>query len=242
MSTKRVYVEMTPGPPPQVPAFSAGTPNPPITFGGPESYSAETTAALDADAASIIAKYPEPRSALLPLLHLVQGNDGYLTRAGIRFCAQRLDLTPAQVASVATFYTMYRREPTGDYYVGVCTNALCAVMGGDAILASVTDSLGIADGETTADGRVTVGHVECNAACDLAPVVMVNWEFFDNQTPESVNRLIADLRAGDPPAPSRGPSTLCTFRQTARLLAGVDPDAAPPALPDPARSSDEARS
>ncbi|WP_082399490.1 NADH-quinone oxidoreductase subunit NuoE [Gordonia phthalatica] len=224
MSTKRVYVEMTAGPPPEVPTFTAGTPNPPITFDGPDTYSDADTASLAADAATIIAKYPESRSALLPLLHLVQGHDGYLTRAGILFCADQLNLTPAQVASVATFYTMYRREPTGDYYVGVCTNALCAVMGGDAILSSLTDSLGIADGETTADGRVTVEHVECNAACDLAPVVMVNWEFFDNQTPDSVKQLVADLREGNPPAPSRGPSTLCTFRQTARLLAGVDPE------------------
>ncbi|MBM7368497.1 NADH-quinone oxidoreductase subunit NuoE [Gordonia hydrophobica] len=221
-----VFVEVTVGPP-DVPTFSTGTPHPPVEFDGPDAYSAADTAALAADAATIIAKYPQARSALLPLLHLVQGHDGYLTRAGIEFCAQQLDLTPAQVASVATFYTMYRREPTGDYYVGVCTNALCAVMGGDEIMSSLTDSLGIADGETTDDGRVTVEHIECNAACDLAPVVMVNWEFFDNQTPESVQQLVADLRNGVARAPSRGPSTLCTFRQAARLLAGVDPEPTP---------------
>ena len=78
---------------------------------------------------------------------------------------------------------MYRREPTGDYLVGVCTNTLCAVMGGDAIFDALKEHLGIGNDQTTADGTVTLEHVECNAACDYAPVVMVNWEFFDNQTP-----------------------------------------------------------
>ena len=83
---------------------------------------------------TIIAKYPQARSALLPLLHLVQAEDGYLTAAGIGFCAAQLGLTDAEVTAVATFYSMYRRTPTGEYLVGVCTNTLCAVMGGDAIL------------------------------------------------------------------------------------------------------------
>ncbi len=107
-------------------------PGPPI--GGSASYPAEIAERLAADAATIIARYPQPRSALLPLLHLVQGQDGYLTTAGINFCATQLDLTAAEVTAVATFYSMYRRTPTGDYLVGVCTNTLCAVMGGDAIL------------------------------------------------------------------------------------------------------------
>jgi len=204
------------------PTFTAGVPIEPIEFDGPLHYPDDTAADLAAEAATIIAKYPQSRSALLPLLHLVQSHDGYLTRAGVAFCAQQLGLSTAQVGSVATFYTMYRRQPTGDYFVGVCTNALCAVMGGDAILAELTDRLGIAPGGTTDDGVVTVDRVECNAACDFAPVVMVNWEFFDNQTPDSVKALIDDLRAGNPPAPTRGPSSLCTFRQAARLLAGVE--------------------
>lgn len=213
----RVSIDRTPPP-----TFTAGVPIEPIEFDGPDGYSSGDTAALTAEAATIIGKYPQPRSALLPLLHLVQSHDGYLTRAGIAFCAQQLELTIAQVGSVATFYSMYRRQPTGDYLVGVCTNTLCAVMGGDAILAELTDTLGIAPGGTTDDGVVTVDRVECNAACDFAPVVMVNWEFFDNQTPASAKALIDDLRAGAPPAPTRGPSSLCTFRQAARLLAGVD--------------------
>ncbi|AUH69391.1 NADH-quinone oxidoreductase chain E [Gordonia sihwensis NBRC 108236] len=213
-----VRLELSAGPP----VYSTGVPHPPVEFAGPEHYSAEDTAALADDAATIIGRYPQSRSALLPLLHLVQSHDGYLTRAGIAFCAEQLDLTAAQVASVATFYSMYRRAPTGDYLVGICTNTLCAVMGGDAIASRITDELGVRPGETTADGRVTVEHVECNAACDHAPVVMVNWEFFDDQTPESVQQLLDDLRAGVPRSPTRGSDTLCTFRQTARLLAGVE--------------------
>jgi len=200
-------------------------PGPPIH--GPKSYPADVEARLAADAQKIIARYPQSRSALLPLLHLVQSEDGCLTSAGIAFCASQLGLTDAEVTAVATFYSMYRRTPTGDYLVGVCTNTLCAIMGGDAILDALQDHLGIHAGETTDDGRVTLEHVECNAACDYAPVVMVNWEFYDNQTPSSARELVDALRRGEPPAPTRGASSLCTFRQTARVLAGLaDPAAA----------------
>ncbi|MCV7170072.1 NADH-quinone oxidoreductase subunit NuoE [Mycobacterium manitobense] len=187
---------------------------------GPSAYPPDVAARLTADAATIIAKYPQSRSALLPLLHLVQSEDGYLTPAGIGFCADRLGLTAAEVTAVATFYSMYRRNPTGDFLVGVCTNTLCAIMGGDAILEALQDHLDIHAGGTTGDGRVTLEHIECNAACDYAPVVMVNWEFFDNQTPSSARDLVDELRSGTPPAPTRG-GPLCTFRETARTLAGL---------------------
>jgi NADH-quinone oxidoreductase subunit E len=199
-------------------------PGPPIH--GAKTYPADVRARLAADAQKVIAKYPQGRSALLPLLHLVQSEDGCLTSAGIAFCAAQLDLTDAEVTAVATFYSMYRRTPTGEYLVGVCTNTLCAIMGGDAILDALQDYLGIHAGETTEDGRVTLEHVECNAACDYAPVVMVNWEFFDNQTPSSARDLVDGLRAGQPPTPTRG-APLCTFKETARVLAGLpDPEAA----------------
>ncbi|NKZ11176.1 NADH-quinone oxidoreductase subunit NuoE [Mycolicibacterium septicum DSM 44393] len=191
---------------------------PPIN--GPAAYPEEVTARLTADAEQITARYPDARSALLPLLHLVQAEDGCLTPAGIGFCAGLLGLTDAEVTAVATFYSMYRRTPTGDYLVGVCTNTLCAIMGGDAILDALQDHLDIHAGETTADGRVTLEHIECNAACDYAPVVMVNWEFYDNQTPSSARDLVDGLRGGTPPAPTRG-APLCTFRETARTLAGL---------------------
>ena len=203
-------------------------PGPPI--GGRESYPAEVVARLAADAATIIARYPQPRSALLPLLHLVQSEDGYLTKAGIAFCANQLDLTDAEVAAVGTFYSMYRRTETGEYLVGVCTNALCAIMGGDAILEALENDLGVHAGQTTGDGRITLEHIECNAACDYAPVVMVNWEFFDNQTPSSARELVNALKEGAPVAPTRG-AALCSFRETARTLAGVGPHTVDTSLP-----------
>jgi NADH-quinone oxidoreductase subunit E len=196
-------------------------PGPPI--GGPTRYPAEVQQQLAADAATIIARYPQARSALLPLLHLVQSEDGYVTGAGIAFCARQLDLTDAEVAAVATFYSMYRRTPTGEYLVGVCTNTLCAIMGGDAILDSLETELGLHAGDTTADGRITLEHIECNAACDYAPVVMVNWEFFDNQTPATARQLIDDIRAGQAPQATRG-TRVCSFRDTARTLAGLSAD------------------
>lgn len=202
---------------------------PPI--GGRADYPPEVTERLAADAAPIIARYPQARSALLPLLHLVQGEDGCLTRAGIAFCAAQLSLTNAEVAAVATFYSMYRRRPAGDYLVGVCTNTLCAIMGGDAILDALQEHLGVPVGETTDDNAVTLEQIECNAACDYAPVVMVNWEFFDNQTPASARELVNGLRSGRPPTPTRG-APLCTFRQTARILAGL-PDPRPEHPGDP---------
>lgn len=196
-------------------------PGPPIS--GPGIYPTEVAERLAADAATIIARYPQARSALLPLLHLVQAEDGYLTAAGIRFCADQLGLTDAEVTAVATFYSMYRRTPTGDYLVGVCTNTLCAVMGGDAILEALETELGVHAGHTTTDGRITLEHIECNAACDYAPVIMVNWEFFDNQTPATARQLIDDIRAGHQPHATRG-SQVCPFRDTARTLAGLAGD------------------
>ncbi|MGO9275938.1 MAG: NADH-quinone oxidoreductase subunit NuoE, partial [Streptosporangiaceae bacterium] len=159
---------------------------------------------LAPDAAEIIARYPHARSALLPLLHLVQSEEGYVSDDGIEFCAQQLGLTEAEVTAVASFYTMFKRRPVGEYHVGVCTNSLCAVMGGDAIFADLQEHLGVGNDETTPDGTVTLEHLECNAACDYAPVVMVNWEFFDNMTPQSARDLVDGLRAGAPVMPTRG--------------------------------------
>ena len=175
---------------------------------------------LAADAAEIIGRYPKSRSALLPLLHLVQSEQGYVSQDGITFCAEQLGLTEAEVTAVVSFYTMYKREPVGEYHVGVCTNSLCAVMGGDAIFADLQEHLGIGNDETTGDGKVSLEHLECNAACDYAPVVMVNWEFFDNMTPRSARDLVDGLRAGADVAPTRGAPRLCTWKQASRILAG----------------------
>ncbi|MFF3977802.1 NADH-quinone oxidoreductase subunit NuoE [Streptomyces sp. NPDC055808] len=191
-------------------------------------YPADVRARLEADGKEIVARYPDSRSALLPLLHLVQAEEGYVSRTGMAFCADLLELTTAEVTAVATFYSMYRRKPSGDYQVGVCTNTLCAVMGGDAIFEELKEHLAVGNNETTDDGKVTLEHIECNAACDFAPVVMVNWEFFDNQTPATAKRLVDDLRAGRPVEPTRG-APMCTYKETARILAGF-PDERPGAV------------
>ena len=157
---------------------------------------------------SIIARYPRKRSAIMPLLHYVQSIDGYVTNEGIELIGEKLELATAEVTAVSTFYTQYKSKPVGEYHVGICTNTLCAVMGGDVIFDAVKEHLGIENDGVTNDGKVSVEHIECNAACDYAPVVMVNWEFYDNQTVQSVKDLVDGARNGNPPAPTRGPKHL----------------------------------
>jgi NADH-quinone oxidoreductase subunit E len=185
--------------------------------GDPSVFGADVRAA----AQELIGRYPagQGRSALLPILHLVQSEQGYVSADGIAFCADILGLAKAQVAAVATFYTMYKRKPTGEYLVSVCTNTLCGVLGGDDIYASLSETLGIGMNETTEDGLITLEHAECLAACDYAPVVTVNYEFFDNQSIDSAHELVNQLRAGERPLPSRG-APLCTFKQIERQIAG----------------------
>ena len=153
--------------------------------------------------AEIIARYPQSRSALLPLLHLVQSVEGYVSQDGIRYCAEVLELTTAEVSAVATFYTMYKRTPCGEHLVSVCTNTLCAALGGDAIYDRLTTKLGIGHEETAGEpgtpGSITLEHAECLAACDLAPVLQVNYEYFDNQTVETAEELVDALRRGERP-------------------------------------------
>jgi NADH-quinone oxidoreductase subunit E len=223
-------------------------------------FSDDALARLDADAAQVIAKYPQSRSALLPLLHLVQAEEGYVSADGIAYCAGKLGLSETEVTGVASFYTMYKRHPVGRYHVGVCTNTVCGVLGGYQILAELREHLGVGDDEATQDGQVSLEHLECNAACEYAPVVMVNWEFFDNMTPQSARQLADDLRAGNRVTPTRGPGRLVTWREAARILAGFNDDqategpAAGPAdlvglkvaqehgwtAPDPGRAGDKA--
>ena len=170
---------------------------------------------------SIIARYPRKRSAIMPLLHYVQSIEGYVTNEGIELIGKKLDLATAEVTAVSTFYTQYKSKPVGEYHVGICTNTLCAVMGGDVIFDAVKEHLGIENNGLTSDGKVSIEHIECNAACDYAPVVMVNWEFYDNQTVESVKNLVDGARSGNPPAPTRGPKKLRTWKQNSAVLAGI---------------------
>ena len=183
-------------------------------------FGAETVA----DAQRIIGQYPQPQSALLPLLHLVQSVEGYVSQAGIAFCAEQLGLSTAEVSAVATFYTMYKRRPCGEHLVSVCTNTLCAALGGDAIYQALTSHLGVGHNETAgepgATGSVTLEHAECLAACDLAPVLQVNYEYYDNQTEESALELVQALQRGEKPDPTRG-APLTDFRDASRQLAGL---------------------
>ena len=170
-------------------------------------------------ARQIITRYPRARSALLPMLHLVQAEQGYVTPEGVTMCAEELGLTKAEVGAVATFYTMYKRRPTGEYLVSVCTNTLCGFLGGDDIYAALADHLGVGHDQTTPDGRITLEHAECLAACDYAPVVTVNYEFYDQQDTDSALNLVRDLQRGQRPHPTRG-APLCSFQEMSRQLAG----------------------
>jgi NADH-quinone oxidoreductase subunit E len=171
---------------------------------------------------SIVVRYPRKRSAIMPLLHYVQAISGYVTNDGIEKISEILEIETAEVSAVATFYTQYKRKPVGEYHIGVCTNTLCAIMGGDVIMEALKDHLGIENDGVTADGKVSLEHIECNAACDYAPVVMANWEFYDNQSVASAKDLVDGARAGNPPAPTRGPNKLVTFKEASLVLAGLD--------------------
>lgn len=202
---------MNDGPPrllgvPRIP----GPPRPPLTE--------ETRAA----AKRLIARYPEPRSALLPMLYLIQAEHGFVSREGIREIAEMLDLTPAEVTAVATFYTMYKREPMGKWLVSVCTQPPCALRGANRVRDAIAAECGIGNGGTTDDGLISLEEVECLCICDGAPVVAINYENYENLTPESAVEMIRALRAGDaPPTPTRGDAPQ-PHGETHRELAGLN--------------------
>jgi NADH-quinone oxidoreductase subunit E len=172
-----------------------------------------------AELRELASRYPQPRSALLPMLHLVQSVDGRVSPRGIEVCAEILGITTAEVSGVATFYTMYKRRPGGKHNVGVCTTSLCAVMGGDILLERAKQKLGIDESQTTADGQITLERIECNAGCDYAPVMMVNWEFFDNMTPAKADALLDKLQSDEEVVSTRG-ATITSWREAERVLAG----------------------
>lgn len=170
------------------------------------SYEELDTDQMRAKARAIVAQYPEgrERSALLPLLHLVQSVEGRVTPNGVRFCAEQLGLTRAQVGAVATFYTMYKRGTSGRHLVSVCTNTLCGMMGGDKVYQRLCEHLGVGHEETTDDGAITLEHAECLAACDYAPVLTVDYEFFNNVDEEKALDIVKRLQAGEVPPADRG--------------------------------------
>jgi NADH-quinone oxidoreductase subunit E len=155
-------------------------------------FTSENTAVAD----DIIARYPRARSALIPLLHLAQEQDGYLTEDAMEHIAELVDVTPAEVLGTASFYEMFKREPVGDYVVTVCTNISCLLVGGEELLHHLEHRLGVKTGSTTPDGKFTLEDVECIAACSEAPCMQVNYRYFHRVELDDVDELLDDLRAG----------------------------------------------
>jgi NADH-quinone oxidoreductase subunit E len=154
--------------------------------------------ATRARAEEIVARYPQKRSAVMPLLYLAMSEDGWLTEEGMAEVAEWTGLTPAQVLSVASFYTMYKREETGRYLISCCTSISCMLLGGDDVLHAVEDESGVPHGETDEDGLISVEHAECIGACGGAPAVQVNYELVEGLTPDKARELVRWLRAGLP--------------------------------------------
>lgn len=190
------------------------------------------TEATRAEMREIIARYPQSRSAVLPMLHLVQSVEGHVTAEGISVIAEMLELSAADVAGVATFYTMFKRHNVGEYHIGICINPGCGLLGGDELWERTQSELGVGHDEVTSDGKFSLERIECQAACTHAPVVTVNWEFLDDQTPESLRNVIATLRGGGEVHATRGP-VIRSFKDTERTLAGFDDGlAAAPSVDD----------
>jgi NADH-quinone oxidoreductase subunit E len=169
----------------------------------------------------LVAKYPDARSALLPLLYLVQSEVGWVPGQGMREVADILGLKTAEVEAVATFYTMVKLHPCGRYVLSICTNPSCALLGGRRLLERARELLGPASEHgVTDDGLLTLEEEECMAACDRAPVAAVNYVYFDRVSEDDLERMIAGIRAGEVPEAARGgvPGDL---REVSRTLAGI---------------------
>ena len=146
----------------------------------------------------LLERYPEKRSAAMPLLYIAAHEHGYVNDDAMREVAELTGLSSAQVQAVASFYTMYKRAPVGQYLVSVCTSISCYLRGADAVLSAIEDETGVLDGETTPDGLVSVEHVECAGACGGAPALTVNWELVEGFEPDKARELIKWLREAKP--------------------------------------------
>lgn len=175
-----------------------------------------------ARARETIALYPHPRSALVPLCHIAQEQDGWLTPEAVEHIAELLGLTAAEVEGTASFYDMLHTEPVGSHVVAVCTNIACLLGGAAELLEHAERSLGVNTGGTTADGAITLEEAECLADCDRVPCVQVNHRFVGAQTPDSFDALVADLRSGARAADIPSHGTLNRVRRANGLEA--DPD------------------
>ncbi len=169
----------------------------------------------------LVARYPQSRSALLPMLHLVQSAEGEVTTDGIAACAEVLGITPAEVTAVSTFYTMYKRDAVGTHHIGVCVNTMCGLLGGDAVYEALSDKLGVGHDQSSADGKFWLERIECQAACTHAPVMTVDWEFMDDVTPASAVEVVDQLARGEKVMATRGPA-IRDFRATEHTLAFPD--------------------
>lgn len=176
-----------------------------------------------AEAVELAGRYPQARSALLPILHLVQSEEGYVSASGIALCADVLGLTTAEVAAVSTFYTMYKRRPVGKHHIGVCVNTMCAVLGGDKLWAAVSQRVGVGHEEAHPDGSFSLERIECQAACTHGPVMTVDWEFFDQVGVEEAMAIIDRLEAGEEVLPTRG-APIRDFQAAERTLSGIEDD------------------
>ncbi|HEX2030601.1 MAG TPA: NAD(P)H-dependent oxidoreductase subunit E [Actinomycetota bacterium] len=174
-------------------------------------------------AEELAGRYPDRRSALLPILYLVQSEEGYVSREGMREAGEILGLTTAQVEAVATFYTMFRKQPAGKWVISICTNLSCGLTGALRLYERAKEQLGPGAGTMTEDGLFTLEEAECLGACDAAPVVQVNYCNYDRVTEERLLEMLEQLRAGEVPQPSRGPKPV-EHRAMSRILAGLGDD------------------
>ncbi len=178
-------------------------------------------------ATEIISRYPRPRSAMIPLLHLAQEQDGWVSEEAMGHIAELVGVTAAEVLGTCSFYEMFKREPVGRYLVNVCTNISCQLLGGEELLSHVGERLGVTAGGTTADELFTVEDVECIAACTEAPCLQVNYRYFHRITHDEVDRLLGELRVGgrSEEIPPHGTLARARQRVPAGRVAGVaDPD------------------
>ena len=176
------------------------------------------------DARTILARYPaeHQRSAIMPLLYVAQSVEGMVGREALREIGELLGITTAEVEAVATFYSMYRLRPTGEHVVNVCTNLACKLRGAADVYEAAHEAAGIAHGEELSpDGLFTVHEEECLGVCDFAPAVQVNFCNHDTVGPDRMRELIATMRAGEIPAPARGPA-FTSFKAASRALAGLE--------------------
>ena len=169
----------------------------------------------------IIGRYPRPKSALIPILHLAQEQDGYVAQDAMKHIADLVGVTSAEVFGTASFYEMFKFEPVGKYLLNICGTMSCALMGAEELMHHAEKRLGIKAGSTTPDGLITLEHAECQAACTEAPCLQVNYRYRFKMTPAELDTLIDDLAAGKLTDEIPAHGVLATVRQRIPAERGV---------------------